>query len=559
MDTFSSLPILPKIKESLARLGITKPTDIQAKVVPFLLENPKRDVQAQAQTGTGKTLAFGIPLLHTIDTSLSRVQALVIAPTRELVMQIYENLKDISHGTGIVLEPIYGGMPIERQIANLKRGPHIIIGTPGRVNDHLRRKTLTLNNLKVFVLDEADIMLDMGFKEEIDDIFHYTPTSRQIWLFSATVMPGIKQLIKSHMKDVFFAQVTDTGVAHEQIKQYFCVVPHRKRVEAAARFIESAPDFYGILFCQTKTLTSEVTEQLASRGYKVDCLHGDMKQTVRNRVIKGFKSKNFNILVATNVAARGLDVSDLTHVISFSIPEEHESYVHRIGRTGRAGKEGVAIVFVSPQEMYRIGRLESATHTLLQEITVPPLNNIISSKMSAVSDFIEQSKKQDPALTPVHAAITELVQSFSEQEIRGALAKALEERFFKDIVRDLKSAHIGDSLDSTRSSSAQEICIEIGMDDGFGRDDVRRYVCDVCGLRPDQLAKIRVLNKRTFVCVPPDRTRECVNAMLQKPITPTHIPRVYTVQDFPRERGGEGRRSEGRRDRRSGRRPGRRR
>lgn len=558
MNTFTNLPLLPKIQQSLDALGFTTPTEIQEKAIPILLENPTTDVHAQAQTGTGKTLAFGIPLLHVVDVERKEVQGLVIAPTRELVLQIYESLKEISRGTGIVIEPIYGGMPINRQIANIKHGAHIVIGTPGRLNDHLRRKTLSLKGLKVFVLDEADIMLEMGFKEEIDTILGDAPKNRAIWLFSATVLPGIKQLIKTHMKDVVSLKAAVKQSLSPQVKQYYCIVPPRKRTEATARFIEATPDFYGIIFCRTKDLTSEVMEQLAVKGFKVNCLHGDMKQTLRNQVIKGFKNKDFNILIATDVAARGIDVADLTHVINFSIPDEHESYIHRIGRTGRAGKEGVAIMFIMPSELYRIKRLEKSTNTALQEIAVPPLDAIINLKMGAVSDFIEQAKQPSNKETAVHKALKELITSFSEEEIRNSLANALEDKFFKDIIHE----DLG-NIKAEVGSSNQEICMELGQDDSFTEDAVRNYLHATCKLLPQEIFKVRVLQKKTFISIPENRLNECISAMRQSPIT-AKSHKIYLVEDFYRgdkkrsdrrsgsDRGfGKGRRREGNDHRRS--------
>ena len=341
MNSFDTFSLLPAIKKSLEGLGFTKPTEIQAKIIPTLIENYGQDVHAQAQTGTGKTLAFGIPLLQAVDPSLKHVQGLIIAPTRELVLQTYESLKDVSRGTNIAIEPIYGGMSISRQISNIRRGVQIVVGTPGRLNDLLRRKALKLNDLKILVLDEADIMLDMGFRQDLDAIFDHAPKDRHIWLFSATVMAGIKKLMSSHMKNVLTIKAAKAGVALAEVSQYFCVVPERKRLEATIRFIEAAPNFNGIIFCRTRALTSELTEELASKGFKVNCLHGDMKQSLRNHVIKGFKNKDFNILVATDVAARGIDVSDLSHVINYSMPDDNEIYLHRIGRTARAGKKGL--------------------------------------------------------------------------------------------------------------------------------------------------------------------------------------------------------------------------
>lgn len=530
MDTFSKLPLLPKIQKSLEVLGFKKLTEIQAKVIPFLLANPARDIHAQAQTGTGKTLAFGIPLLQSIDQSQKVVQALIVAPTRELVLQIYENLRDVSRQTDILIEPVYGGMPINRQITNIKCGAQIIIGTPGRLNDHLRRKTLSLKSLKVLILDEADIMLDMGFREEIDTILNQIPKSRHIWLFSATVRTGIKHLITSHMKDVWSVRVAKKDIVSPQIKQYFCIVPMKKRVEALARFIEAAPDFYGIVFCQTKILASEVTEQLASKGFRVNCLHGDMSQGLRNQVIKGFKNKDFNILVATDVAARGIDVMDLTHVINFSIPVEHENYIHRIGRTGRAGKEGIAITFINSSELYRVKRLEKLAPATLQEILVPPLEAIINVKMGAVSDFIEQAKQPDEKLTPVNKVLKKLIDSFTEDEIRRAFAVALEDKFFKDVVHeDLSPVRPG------MVTVPQEICMEAGQDAGITEDTVRNYLYCTCKLLPQEVVKIRVLRKRTFIVIPENRLRECLKIMRVNPITKKQY-RVYLVEDVYRER-----------------------
>jgi len=526
VNIFSSSRLLPSIQKSLQALGFTKPTEIQEIVIPMLLDNPKNDMHAQAQTGTGKTLAFGIPLLHIVKPEIKDVQALVIAPTRELVLQIYESLRDISRETNIIIEPVYGGMPIGKQISNIRRGAQVIIGTPGRLIDHLERKTLSLKSLKVLVLDEADIMLDMGFKEDIDNILTSAPKDRQIWLFSATVRPGIKQLIKSHMKNVLTAKASEKGITSVQVKQYYCIAPMRNRVEATARFIESAPDFYGIIFCRTKMLAGEVMEQLIARGFKANSLHGDMNQPLRNKVIRGFKNKDFNILTATDVAARGIDVSDLSHVINFSTPEELESYVHRIGRTGRAGKEGIAITFVTPNEIRSIKRIEKLAQTNLLEIPIPPIDTIINSKMAAVSDFIEQSKEPNKKLSEVHKVVMELVSSFTENEVKNALAAALEDKFFKDIINE--------NLSSVSSASSdnipQEIFFGLGHENGFTEDMIRDYLYRTCKLVPQDLRKVRVLKQQTYISIPENRLKNCVDAMKASPIA--NIPhKIFLVKD----------------------------
>lgn len=531
MKKFTDFPLLPAIQQSLDALGFTHPTEIQEKVIPILLESKNQDIQAQAQTGTGKTIAFGIPLLHDVDQSSKNVQGLIVAPTRELVLQTYESLKEISRGTNIVIEPIYGGMPINQQISNIKRGAQIIVGTPGRLNDHLRRKTLSLKNLKVLVLDEADIMLDMGFKDEIDAILSRAPENRSIWLFSATVKPGIKKLVDSHMKNVATIKATTKDVITPQVKQYFCVVPRRSRTAVVARFIESSPDFYGIIFCQTKILTNEVMEQLVSRGFKANCLHGDMSQSLRNQIIKGFKNKDFSILVATDVAARGIDVSDLTHVINFSIPEEHENYIHRIGRTGRAGKEGIAIVLIAPSEMNRVRYLEKAAKTSLQEIPIPSIETIINAKMGAVSDFVEQSKKPETKLSVVHEVLNKLIDAFTQDEIRHALLIALEDKFFKDIINE-KLASVSQEI----SNKPQEICMGIGRDDGIDEEMVRSYLYVTCKLLPQDARKVRVINRKTFISMPHNKLQECLQAMTKSPMTNQKY-NVYLVEDTDERQG----------------------
>jgi len=548
VSTFSKFNLSPKIQKSLDALGFTTPTEIQEKAIPLLLSDLKRDIHAQAQTGTGKTLAFGIPLLHAIDTTKKEVQGLIVAPTRELVSQIYDSLKDVSRDTGITIVPIYGGMSIERQISSIKKGAHIIVGTPGRLNDHLRRKTLAIKNLNTLVLDEADIMLDMGFRQEVDAILSHAPKNRQIWLFSATVLDGIRQLIKSHMQDVHTVKSTKKTVVSSQVEQYYCVVPRTKRMEAIARFIEVAPDFYGIIFCQTKLLTSEVAEQLASRGFRASCLHGDMKQALRNQMIKGFKNKDFNILVATDVAARGIDISNLTHVINFSIPQELESYIHRIGRTGRAGKTGTAIVLASPTESHRIKRLQKMTNVNLQEIPVPPREAIISAKMGAVSDFIEQSKKPREEFSAVHKALEELVDTFTESEIRQSFIGALEDIFFKGGLRE-----DFDKISLSGPNIQQEICIDLGTEDGLDEHEVRSYLHATCKLLPQEVRKVRVLKKRTFISIPENRLQECFDVIKKNPIS-TIKHRAFLVEDtFPPASG----RSRGRHSsRRSGGRSG---
>lgn len=440
MIRFSDIDLLlPAIKKSLEGMGITEPTTIQQKALELLLPNFHQDLHAQAQTGTGKTLAFGIPLLQAIDTTKKQTQALVLAPTRELVCQIHDSLKSIAQECGVSIESVYGGMPIERQITRLRQAPHIVIGTPGRINDHLGRKTLRIDNLSILVLDEADIMLDMGFRQELDTVFEHAPKQRHIWLFSATVMPGIKDLIASHMKNVVVIASHQTNTASNQVKQYYCIVPQKQRTEVTARFIAAATDFYGIIFCRTRELCADVARELASKGIRVEALHGDMRQPVRNQIIKAFKNKEFPVLVATDVAARGIDVSDLTHVINYNMPDDNEGYVHRIGRTGRAGKEGIAILLVSPAEIYRMNRLQRTVKTVLLEIPIPSFESIMKKRIADIALFADQKIAETKNLSPSHISLLDLVHTWSDQKQQTITMLLLHEKFFGGIKGDLQT------------------------------------------------------------------------------------------------------------------------
>lgn len=546
MIQFNSLSLLPSIQKALDTLGFTTPTDIQAEVIPLLLAQPTRDIYAQAQTGTGKTLAFGIPLLHVINPSSRNVQALILAPTRELVLQISESLTKVAMGSGIRVEAVYGGMPIQKQVQMIRSGAHIVVGTPGRINDHLRRKTLSLDNLNVFVLDEADIMLDMGFKEEIDVMLEHAPQECPIWLFSATFKPAIKQIIASYMEDPLSVRVAAKDVINTQVGQYFCVVNPRQRVAATVRFIESDPEFYGIIFCQTKAQAAEVKDELVQYGFMADCLHGDMSQTLRNKVIKGFKSKKFNILVATDVAARGIDVSDLTHVINFSIPREFDSYVHRIGRTGRAGKQGTAILFVSPSERGKLKQLERVTHAQLQEIKVPSAQDLMALTLKNVETYLNDLVGQPAQSDEITTKIQELLSEYSKEQLATILVSNIKKTFFKKYSDTNFNTNFS-KHDGSEGSVTQEICIDLGKMDHMSEDIVRDYLEEVCDVTAQDIRKLRIIDKKTFIEVTPNLLNKCFDALKKNPISDKKH-KVFLLEDTYKDSnrgGGSQRRSFG--------------
>lgn len=545
MIQFSSFSLLPSIAKALDTLGFTTPTDIQAEVIPALLSEPTRDIYAQAQTGTGKTLAFGIPLLHIINPKSRAVQALILAPTRELVLQISESLTKVAMGSGVRVEAVYGGMPIQKQVQMIRSGAHIVVGTPGRINDHLRRKTLPLDDLKTFILDEADIMLDMGFKEEIDIMLEHAPKDCPIWLFSATFKPAIKQIIASYMENPLSVRVAAKDVINTQVGQYFCVVAPRQRVAATVRFIESDPEFYGIIFCQTKAQAAEVKDELVQYGFMADCLHGDMSQTLRNKVIKSFKSKKFSILVATDVAARGIDVSDLTHVINFSIPREFDSYVHRIGRTGRAGKEGTAILFVSPSERGKLKQLERVTHAQLQEIKVPSAQDLMALTLKNVAVYLNDHVAQSVQTDDITTKIQELLSEYTKEQLTAILVSNIKKTFFKKYSDTNFNASFSSGND-TSGTAVQEICIDLGKMDNMSEDMVRDYLEEVCNVSAQDIRKLRIIDRKTFIEVAPNLLNKCFDALKKNPISDKKH-KVFLLEDTYKDgnRGGGQRRSFG--------------
>jgi ATP-dependent RNA helicase DeaD len=511
--TFKELPLAQPIQKILDDLGFTEPTDIQKKALPVLMESHKIDFHGQAQTGTGKTLAFGLPLLHRIDVSKKVPQALIVAPTRELAVQIKESIAPFARAMDIRLEAIYGGVSMEAQTLALKRGCHIVVGTPGRLNDHLRRGILKINTVRTLVLDEADIMLDMGFKEEVDEILRYAPVDREIWLFSATVKSGIATIMKTHMQNPVSVRVVKKPTSVPLTKQYFCVVPGRTRLQVLSRFIECATDFYGFIFCQTKILTSEVAEKLIKLGYNVGALHGDMSQLQRNLVIKKFKNKEITMLVATDVAARGIDVANLTHVINYSLPEDHESYIHRVGRTGRAGKDGIAITLLSKTELRALQFIQQKFQITIDPINVPDRDTIVKARLEETSRYLAQiSEHVSPeSMSRSDQQLEHMVSQLSPDEQRVVLVRVLHDKFLSSL--GTEDLNFTPSSKVAMPDELQELFMNVGSDDGVTRDQVLACLTSTGLIKEDQIQKIRVINRRTFIQLPAECAGPLINAL----------------------------------------------
>lgn len=369
--TFQELPLRESLIKAITERGYVEPTEIQAQAIPALATTDT-DFVGQAQTGTGKTAAFVLPLLNKIDSSQRDVQALILTPTRELANQINDEIKKFSTYEKIKTLPVYGGISLEGQIRGLRKDkPQIVVGTPGRVLDLIERGVLILDNAKFAVLDEADEMLDMGFIDDVKHILSQLGETKKTWMFSATMPAPILSLIKTYLKDPLVVKVKKTTTTNESIEQKHFVVRPSQMSEAICRILDSLDDYYGMIFCRTKIDAKSLADELNARGYPSDSMHGDMSQQQRDITMRNFKAKKIKMLVCTDVAARGIDVDNLTHVINYGLPQDIESYVHRIGRTGRAGMTGVAITLIEPSERYRLRMVENNTKARIVQATLP--------------------------------------------------------------------------------------------------------------------------------------------------------------------------------------------
>ena len=386
MALFNELGISESTLRSIEKMGFEEATPIQSETIPLALQGG--DVIGQAQTCTGKTVAFGVPMIEKIDHSVDAIQGLIIAPTRELAIQVSEELYRLGHDRRTRVLSVYGGQDISRQIRALKRAPHIIVGTPGRLLDHINRRTIKLNTVHTVVLDEADEMLNMGFIDDIEAILAQVPEEHQTLLFSATMPEPIRNIANRFMVNPETVRIKAKVMTASLIKQYYVRVPEREKFDAFTRMLDIHTPELAIVFGRTKRRVDELIDALAVRGYNADGIHGDLTQSKRLQVLKKFKEGNIEILVATDVAARGLDISGVSHVYNFDIPQDPESYVHRIGRTGRAGKEGIAVTFVSPREMAYLEIVERTTKRKMDRLRPPTVTDALERQREVAKEKI---------------------------------------------------------------------------------------------------------------------------------------------------------------------------
>ena len=509
--TFEDFNLSKELKKALSEEGYITPTSIQEKTIPTILGG--KDIVGQSQTGTGKTACYGLPMIEKIDIQDNNVQAIVLCPTRELAVQVTgEFRKFTKYKEGVKCLAVYGGESIERQIKDLKRGVKIIIGTPGRVMDHMRRKTLKLDNIKMVVLDEADEMLNMGFEEDMETILKETPIERQTVLFSATMNERILKIAQKYLNNPEKVKIKAKELTVDKIEQVAIEIKGKMKDEAVARLIEVNEPKKAVVFCNTKKKVDELLEVLRKQGYSVEALHGDIKQAQRDRIMKRFKNGEFQILIATDVVARGIDVDELELVINYDVPQEEEYYVHRIGRTGRNGKIGKAYTFVVGKEKNKIFSIQKYANTKLTSGNIPTDKevNIIKNKkiMNQIQEIIDNQSEE----------LNEILEELFERNDSKQVAKAL----FTMINGTKKQTNIDNSIQEKIRENSQNgkvrLFFNVGKKDKIMVKDIVGSITSNVAISGSEIGKINILDKFSFVEVPADYAESVIDGMKDKQI-----------------------------------------
>ena len=495
LEGFAALGLSEKTIKALAKKGFEEPSPIQALTIPVLLKGEK-DVVGQAQTGTGKTAAFGLPILEMIDKSNGNVRAIVLAPTRELAIQVAEEINSFASGRKLKIVPVYGGQSIEQQIRQLKKGVDIVVGTPGRVQDLIDRKILKLDKLEYFILDEADEMLNMGFVEDIEKTLESTNKDKRMLFFSATMPKEILKIAENHMrKDYEILKVESKELTTNLTDQIYFEVKQKDKFEALCRIIDLEPDFYGIVFCRTKNDVNELAGKLNDRGYDAGELHGDITQNHREVTLNRFKARKLNILVATDVAARGIDVNDLTHVVNYAIPQEAESYVHRIGRTGRAGKEGTAITFMTPSEYKKLLQIKRITKTDIRKEKLPEIKDVILSRKHRIIENIKNILQEGDLNGFVDMAKDLLKEGNPEEIVASLLKSAYEDVLDTSNYNEIEEATV-DHTGKTR------LFIALGRVDKITPKKLVEFIVKESNIDSSKIKGVEVYENFSFMNVP---------------------------------------------------------
>lgn len=507
LDEFAALGLDEKVLPAIQAKGFETPSPIQKLTIPVLLdENRCNDLIAQAQTGTGKTAAFGLPLLERLIPKKGTVQGLILVPTRELALQVTEELISFNQYSRLSITAIYGGASISEQLRRLKKGVDIVVGTPGRILDHLRRGTLDLKELQYLILDEADEMLNMGFIEDVEAILAESNDYRRILLFSATMPARIVALSKQYMKEVEVLKVPSKEMTTDLTDQIYFEVRDSDKFDALTRIIDVEADFYGIVFCRTKVAVDELVTRLTQRGYAAEGLHGDVSQAQREKILKKFKDKQVTILVATDVAARGIDVNNLTHVINYSLPQDSESYVHRIGRTGRAGNTGTAITFISSSEYRQFMMMQREIKVDIKKVPIPTAQHVVEIKKNRIKDELAEIIENEN-YTEYMPMAAELLQNQSPEVAMASLLRlAFKNELEESNYPEIRSIHVD------RRGTAR-LFIAVGKFDGYDVRKLLRLLKRECGLTDSQIDDVRVLDSFSFATVPFEEAKETIRRL----------------------------------------------
>ncbi|MCB0549076.1 MAG: DEAD/DEAH box helicase [Phaeodactylibacter sp.] len=509
MNEFSALGLSQPVVDAIESLGFERPTTIQLQAIPKLL-NDDTDFIGLAQTGTGKTAAFGLPLVEMVDSSIPETQALILAPTRELCLQIAREIGQFGqYQKGLRILPVYGGADIGRQIQELRKGIHILAATPGRLRDLMRRKAVDISKIQYIVLDEADEMLNMGFKEEIDEILQETPESKLTWLFSATMPEEVRRISNQYMVKPFELSVGQPNTGNEDIEHQFVSVRPKDRYDALRRFLDYDNEVYGLVFCRTRRDAGELAEQLTRDGYRTDALHGDLSQAQRDRVMERFRSRHIRVLVATDVAARGIDVDNITHVFHYNIPEDLNFYTHRSGRTGRAGRKGISLILAHPKDLALIRRLEKRLKTQFNGVEIPSGQEIFEKRLMGFFQRIKNAEGHE-AIKPLLPKLLEELEGLSREELIHRLASMTMSRGMK--------THLNGKELSVKSKASRistrgiELFINIGNMDVEGKAGFLAFICRQSGIPGSAVGKIDLNSKHTFFHVEEEAAEKVIRA-----------------------------------------------
>ena len=526
--TFENLGLSGNVLDAINDLGFKKPSEIQEKAIPILLSDNK-DFVGLAQTGTGKTAAFGLPLVDTIDFFNKDTQGLVICPTRELCLQITRDLQDFAkYDSKSNIVPVYGGSSIEVQIRSIKKGAQIIVATPGRLVDLIRRKAIKLHTVSTVVLDEADEMLNMGFKEDIDSILEQTPMGKRTWLFSATMPKEVRRIAKNYMSDPQEVTVGKQNSSAANIEHQYFMVREKDRYAALKRMLDYYPGIFGLIFCRTKRETGNVSDKLEKDGYSVVALHGDLSQAQRDAAMKKFRERTVRILVATDVAARGIDVDEVSHVIHYNLPDDVENYTHRSGRTARAGRSGMSLILINTRETSKIRQIENKIGATITQKPVPNPDDVCEKQMMALIDKVVETEVNEKEIEKYIPIISEKLQDLTAEEI---IKKFVSVEFNKFLAYYSNAGNLNSAKgekethdrgnkknnnrrsDRRRNEDMKRFFMNLGKKQNMNPGALVRLVCDSCGLESKNIGPIDIKGNFAFFEVDSDKASKVLNGL----------------------------------------------